>query len=333
MARGRHIKRARSAVVVVAIAVGIVLLALGGVSFAAYRYDRASADRILPGVTVAGTDVGGMTRAEAIQAVQHAVQDSGSRRPITVRAADGRGRPHLRSSAVRRCRRRRSIKRSRHRTPWGSSRGSGIVSARSPSTSRSTSRSSAAGPASQRSGVEHRRRRGPDAARRLGGRRRRQVTFVHSRPGHALGAHVGDEATAGGARGRLDRRPVAGQDRQAQGPGREDRQDDRRRPDHQPALLYNGFDLEKHVSRRHGRRGLRHAARGVDDHRQAGEPDLDEPGAGHVGSRPAGVHPPRPGQPAGNPRALPECSRDPDPRHGRRRARSARTPRTAASGC
>jgi len=67
MTRGRHVKRkAASVIVVVAIAAGIVLLALGGVAFAAYRYDRATADRILPGVTVAGVDVGGMTRVEAI---------------------------------------------------------------------------------------------------------------------------------------------------------------------------------------------------------------------------------------------------------------------------
>jgi lipoprotein-anchoring transpeptidase ErfK/SrfK len=88
MARGRHIKHARRAVVVVAIAVGIVLLALGGVSYAAYRYDRASANRILPGVSVAGTDVGGMTRVEAIQAVQHTVQDRLAE-PLTVRASGG----------------------------------------------------------------------------------------------------------------------------------------------------------------------------------------------------------------------------------------------------
>src|SRR4249920_326862 len=88
MARGRHIKRARSVVVVVAIAVGIVLLALGGVSYAAYRYDRASSDRILPGVTVAGTDVGDMTRVEAIQAVQRAVQERLAE-PLSVRAGDG----------------------------------------------------------------------------------------------------------------------------------------------------------------------------------------------------------------------------------------------------
>jgi lipoprotein-anchoring transpeptidase ErfK/SrfK len=86
MARGRHIRRARSAVVVVAIAVGIVLLALGGVSYAAYRYDRASSDRILPGVIVAGTDVGGMTRVEAIQAVQRTVEEQLTA-PLTVRAA------------------------------------------------------------------------------------------------------------------------------------------------------------------------------------------------------------------------------------------------------
>ena len=87
MARGRH-KRARSVVVVVAIAVGIVLLALGGVSYAAYRYDRASSDQILPGVTIAGTDVGGMTRIEAFQAVQRSVQQRLAQ-PLTVRAADG----------------------------------------------------------------------------------------------------------------------------------------------------------------------------------------------------------------------------------------------------
>jgi lipoprotein-anchoring transpeptidase ErfK/SrfK len=88
MARGRHIKRARSAVVVVAIAVGIVLLALGGVSYAAYRYDRASSDRILPGVTVAGIDVGDMTRVQAIQAVQRAVQERLAE-PLSVRAGEG----------------------------------------------------------------------------------------------------------------------------------------------------------------------------------------------------------------------------------------------------
>ena len=76
MTRGRHVKHtAGSVIAVVAIAVGIVLLALGGVALAAYRYDRATADRILPGVTVGGVDVGGMTRAEAVEAVDTIVAE------------------------------------------------------------------------------------------------------------------------------------------------------------------------------------------------------------------------------------------------------------------
>lgn len=79
--------RARSAIVIVAIATGIVLLALGGVSFAAYRYDQAGAGRILPGITVGGTDVGGMTRAEAVEAVRAAVEERLSS-PLVIRAGE-----------------------------------------------------------------------------------------------------------------------------------------------------------------------------------------------------------------------------------------------------
>ena len=68
-----------------AIAVGIVLVALGGVSFAAYRYDRASSDRILPGVTVGGADVGGLTRAEAIEVVR-STADEQLMRPLAIQA-------------------------------------------------------------------------------------------------------------------------------------------------------------------------------------------------------------------------------------------------------
>ena len=39
-------------------------------AFAAYRYEQSRADRILPGVTVEGVDVGGMTRGEALRAVR-----------------------------------------------------------------------------------------------------------------------------------------------------------------------------------------------------------------------------------------------------------------------
>ena len=71
MARGRHAPRRRTrAAIVVAAIVGVLVVLAGGVSLAAYRYEQARADRILPGVTIAGVDVGGMTRAEALASVK-----------------------------------------------------------------------------------------------------------------------------------------------------------------------------------------------------------------------------------------------------------------------
>lgn len=73
MARGMHAPaRKRRAIVVVTIVAGIIVLAVGGAAFSAYRYERSHADRILPGVTIAGVDVGGMTKAEAVSAVREA---------------------------------------------------------------------------------------------------------------------------------------------------------------------------------------------------------------------------------------------------------------------
>jgi lipoprotein-anchoring transpeptidase ErfK/SrfK len=52
------------------LAAALVLVLLGGgTAFAAYGYDRSSASHILPGVTIDGVDVGGMTRDQAIRAV------------------------------------------------------------------------------------------------------------------------------------------------------------------------------------------------------------------------------------------------------------------------
>jgi lipoprotein-anchoring transpeptidase ErfK/SrfK len=73
MAKGRHLPKRRFGVaVVVAVVAGSLLLTAGGISYAGYRYEEARADRILPGVTIAGVDVGGMTRSEAVQAVRAA---------------------------------------------------------------------------------------------------------------------------------------------------------------------------------------------------------------------------------------------------------------------
>jgi lipoprotein-anchoring transpeptidase ErfK/SrfK len=86
MAEGRHVQRhSTRAAVLVAVVAGVVVLSAGA-AFAAFRYDRDRAQVILPGVTVAGVEVGGMTREQAIESVERAT----SRRlatTITIEAA------------------------------------------------------------------------------------------------------------------------------------------------------------------------------------------------------------------------------------------------------
>ena len=89
------------------------LIVGGGTAYAAYRYDAANADRVLMGVRVAGVDVGGMSREEAVRTIReraerHAVQEP--RRARGGRQLDrhpGRARHDARTS------RRRSTTRSR----------------------------------------------------------------------------------------------------------------------------------------------------------------------------------------------------------------------------
>lgn len=54
--------------VVLLLVAGVLVLG-GGLAFAAFRYDEATASRILPGVAIDGVDVGEMSRDEAIRAV------------------------------------------------------------------------------------------------------------------------------------------------------------------------------------------------------------------------------------------------------------------------
>jgi lipoprotein-anchoring transpeptidase ErfK/SrfK len=71
MARGRHeirVGRTRWPLIV-GLAAGVLVLALSGAAYAAYRYEQANAGRILPGTTVGGVDVSEMTRPEAVAAV------------------------------------------------------------------------------------------------------------------------------------------------------------------------------------------------------------------------------------------------------------------------
>jgi lipoprotein-anchoring transpeptidase ErfK/SrfK len=73
MSKGRHSAtrrwKRRIPIVIVFIAVFLVALAMAGTAYAAFRYDRSNADRVLPGIKVEGVDVGGMERAQAIAAV------------------------------------------------------------------------------------------------------------------------------------------------------------------------------------------------------------------------------------------------------------------------
>jgi lipoprotein-anchoring transpeptidase ErfK/SrfK len=81
----RRIGLTRVTILLTLVAVLVALFA--GASYAGYRYERARAIRILPGVRIAGIDVSGMTRSEAEQAIAGKVR-SILARPIEVTVAD-----------------------------------------------------------------------------------------------------------------------------------------------------------------------------------------------------------------------------------------------------
>jgi hypothetical protein len=74
---------------VLLILVGVLVVLAAGAAYAGYRYDRATATRILPGVRIAGVEVGGMTRAQALRALQP-MADSILDRTIEVQAGTHR---------------------------------------------------------------------------------------------------------------------------------------------------------------------------------------------------------------------------------------------------
>ncbi|HVF54371.1 MAG TPA: L,D-transpeptidase/peptidoglycan binding protein [Actinomycetota bacterium] len=74
---GRWYRRLRlggRAALVAAILGGLFALSGAGISYAAYDYGREYDGKILPGVEIAGVDVGGMERDEAIEAVSEAIK-------------------------------------------------------------------------------------------------------------------------------------------------------------------------------------------------------------------------------------------------------------------
>jgi lipoprotein-anchoring transpeptidase ErfK/SrfK len=87
MARGRHEVRRRFGAAAISVTVAAVLSsAFAGTAYAALRYEQARAHLVMPGVMVAGVDVSGMTRYEAVAAVT-AAADRDLSIPISVSVA------------------------------------------------------------------------------------------------------------------------------------------------------------------------------------------------------------------------------------------------------
>ena len=61
---------------IAAVTLGVLAVVTAGTAFAAYRYDAATSDRILPGVSVGGVDVGGMKRDEAIRTLRELAEQT-----------------------------------------------------------------------------------------------------------------------------------------------------------------------------------------------------------------------------------------------------------------
>lgn len=74
MARAKHRRGRRW--IAAGVVLGVLLLLSAGTAYAAYRYDATASDRILPGISVAGVDVGGMRRAEAVRTLRAHAEDT-----------------------------------------------------------------------------------------------------------------------------------------------------------------------------------------------------------------------------------------------------------------
>jgi hypothetical protein len=84
---GKHGRRRHRALRATLVVAGVLALVGGGTAYAAYRYDAETSARILPGVRIAGLDVSGLTRAEALQRVG-ALADRTLEAPVEISAGD-----------------------------------------------------------------------------------------------------------------------------------------------------------------------------------------------------------------------------------------------------
>ena len=77
----------RRVLTMLAAALVLGILTIAGVAYATYDFKEEYDGKILPGASVAGVDVGGMTEAEAVKAVKKAIRPK-LRKPITVKLGD-----------------------------------------------------------------------------------------------------------------------------------------------------------------------------------------------------------------------------------------------------
>ena len=80
--RRRRLPRLKT--LLVSLLIALPLAALAGAAYATYDYSEEYKGKILPGATIAGVDVGGMNRAEALRAVRKALRPQ-MHREVTVR--------------------------------------------------------------------------------------------------------------------------------------------------------------------------------------------------------------------------------------------------------
>jgi len=76
MARGRHGRRSHRGWKIGLAVLAVLATVSAGTAYAAYRYDRSEADRILPGVSIEGVDVSGMARSQAVREVTAKAQET-----------------------------------------------------------------------------------------------------------------------------------------------------------------------------------------------------------------------------------------------------------------
>jgi lipoprotein-anchoring transpeptidase ErfK/SrfK len=73
--RAKH-RRGRRGWLIAGVSVGVLIVLGAGTAYAAFRYDASTADRILPGVSVAGVDVSEMTREQAVREVREVAEET-----------------------------------------------------------------------------------------------------------------------------------------------------------------------------------------------------------------------------------------------------------------